>query len=106
MSVIKTNISSGYGELLQTFFKANELDISLDTKHQHVELLVNDDSDTPSQITFMSYRHLGFENMLCDYLIKCGVDPSMISFGRYYPPRNMKEVEEGWQEHRKQLGFQ
>jgi hypothetical protein len=109
--IIETNISWGLVELLRTFFKANELDVVCEERHQArparnlVTLSYDDNSDTAYQITFMSVKHLGLENMLCDYLIRCGIAPSMISEGRVGVKRDMDKLERDWQERRKQLGF-
>lgn len=106
---VKTNISYGYLELIKVFAKANSLELILEPLglpgQEKIKISYEDGSDTSFSITFLSVRHLGFENMLWDYLIKCGVDPSLIPTGRQNFARDMDKVEEEWLEHRKQLGF-
>ncbi len=113
--IVNTHISYGHLRLINLFFKANELEVAVDEPLdntdnfravEHMVLRYEDDSDTALKITFMSMRHLGFENMLCDYLIKCGVDKSSISAGFSTDvKRNMKQLDKDWEEHRKSLGF-
>ena len=64
-----------------------------------------DNSDTALSITFMSVRHLGFENMLVDYLIRLGYTADQIPRGRTVIKRDMKKLEEDWQKRRTELGF-
>ncbi len=108
--IIKTNISYGYLTLIKTFMHANNLDLKIQDMsaypHGKVILEYDDDSDTATTLTFMSYKHLGLENMLCDYLIRCGVDPILISVGvATQPNRNMKELDKQWEDHRRLIGF-
>jgi hypothetical protein len=49
----------------------------------------------------MSVRHLGFENMLCDYLIKCGICPGMIPVGKVAIQRDMKKLDDDWELHKR-----
>ena len=111
MTTINTQISDGYLELIKTFFKANELDVTIkEYMHKehdltYLQLSYEDNSDTAYQITFMSVRHLGLENMLCDYLIRCGIAPTRINLGKQAVKRDMAELDKQWEEHRKQLGF-
>jgi hypothetical protein len=109
---IETGISWGYRNFLETFFKANDLKVELEERledqpvRQHTTLYYEENSDTAYAITFMSTRHLGFENMLCDYLIKCGIPQELISIGQVVVKnRNMAEVEKQWLEHRKKIGL-
>ena len=112
MVIVKTTISVGYMTLLDAFFKANNLEVkmtdrSAENMMRHlINIEFEENSDTAHQITFMSYRHQGFENMLCDYLHKCGVPLEMIAVG-HQPQRNrdMKKLDEAWEEYRKTLGF-
>lgn len=103
---IKTIISSGYRDLLEIFFKANELDVQCLERDDEqfslkrlITLRYEDDSDTAYKITFMSFKHLGLENMLCDYLIKLGYPPARLSDGRTIVKRDMKKLDEEWDEY-------
>ena len=131
---IKTQISYGYKILLETFFKANDLTVACVERYEEIivssgsrinlltherapltgivtttrvyaTLVFQDDSETAEKITFMSYIHSGFENMLCDYLIRCGVSANQISIGSYTEKRDMQELDKQWEDHRKTLGF-
>ena len=109
--IVKTHISAGYTELIETFFKANDLLVTCTSRYQAssgnlmLNLEFENNSDTSMSITLMSVRHLGFENMLVDYLKRCGIPLSIISTGSSTAARDMKELEKGWQEYRIQLGF-
>ena len=132
---INTNISFGYVTLLKTFFEANDLTVSclerfeekddvmppMNTNFATKEATISsalvtsarilttlvfvDNSETAEKITFMSFRHLGLENMLCDYLIRCGIPLSHISIGTYNVKRGPAELEKQWQEHRQTIGL-
>ena len=109
--IVNTCISHGYLGLLTTFFKANELDVTIEERENleassnQVTLMYEEYSDTAYNITFMSVKHLGLENMLCDYLIRCGIAPSHISIGRQDIKRDMKELDKQWEDHRRLIGF-
>lgn len=108
--IVNTGISFGYVTLIDAFAKANNLELELaeiskETTYPKLKITYQEDSDTAYQITFMSMRHLGFENMLCDYLIKCGIAPGMIAVGRQGVNRDMKKLDQAWEERRKELGF-
>jgi len=108
--IVNTNISYGYVSLLNTFFEANELYVkcqeNIIDEHSHfTSLHYEDNTDTAYKITFMSIRHLGFENMLCDYLINCGVQSSRISVGKLAVKRDMAALDKMWDEHRKSQRF-
>lgn len=117
MKVVKTNISWGYLSLIEIFAKANNLTIvterytvSPSTRHtvssrELITISYEEDSDTDTTITWLSFKHLGFENMLCDYLIKCGIDPIMIPVGRHIVSRSSKELDDAWEKQRSLLGF-
>jgi hypothetical protein len=131
---VKTQISYGYKPLLQTFFKANDLTVACVERFEerivssgtstnvvtkevnplsgivtnarcYTTLIFQDGSETSEKITFMSYIHAGFENMLCDYLIRCGIMPNQISSGRYTEKRDLEELDRQWEEHRKHIGL-
>ena len=109
--VINSNISYGYVTLIDAFAKANNLELELSEIKEmgevfpKIRISYQEDSDTAYQITFMSMRHLGFENMLCDYLIRCGVPAGMIPSGSRGVNRDMKKLDQEWEERRKELGF-
>ena len=107
--IINTIISYGYHSLISTFFEANELDVKIQdmTAYPYGKIILeyDDNSDTAYKITLMSIRHLGFENMLCDYLIRCGTPVSLIPIGQAPLKRDMKELDRQWEEHRKLIGL-
>lgn len=107
--IVETNISYGFESLIAMFFRANELDVKIHDMRAYpfgkIILEFEDNSDTALSITQLSYRHLGFENMLCDYLNRCGISPGQIAKGKYMEQRDMKELDKQWEEHRKHLGF-
>lgn len=106
--IVNTRISYGYAELIKIFCEANELQITIhDTSAAlgKLHLYYDDESPTAQTITFMSFKHLGLENMLCDYLIRCGISPSLIGIGSYTPPRDMKELDKKWEEHKRLIGL-
>lgn len=107
---VKTNISYGFLDLIKEFARANDLELKLEPfggvpGTEKIKISYTSDSDTGHSITFLSFRHLGFENMLCDYLIRCNVIPEMIPIGRVGVKRDMKKLDMEWEEHRKRLGF-
>lgn len=109
--IVNTHISYGHRELLKIFFKANELDVTIQDMSayeypKHAVLYYEDESDTATAITYMSLKHLGFENMLCDYLIRCDISPSLISIGNSSNvKRDMKQIDIECDEHLRRLGF-
>lgn len=107
--ILETKISWGYADLIKTFFEANELVVTCEERTGHnidqINLHIEDDSDTAMSLTLMGYRHLGIENMLCDYLIRCGIPAGKISIGRTEIKRDMAELEKQWDEHRKTIGL-
>lgn len=107
--IIDSIISYGYLGLLETFFKANDLIVNCSLREEGSKNLITftfeDNSETALAITFMSVRHLGFENMLVDYLIRCDVPRNLISIGKIVVKRDMKELDKAWEERRRELGF-
>src|SRR5271165_4843068 len=108
MKEIKTGISVGHLSLVEIFCRANELDVKFSTYSAGIcpQILITyeEDSDTGIKITYMCYVHLGIINMLFDYLIRCGIMPSLISIGttgRIGPAPS----EEDFQEHLRKIGF-
>ena len=107
---VNTNISYGFVDLVKTFFKANDIEVSIKdmSAYPYGKVIIEYDDDTESamSVTFMSYRHSGIENMLCDYLIKCGVEPTLISVGKVPIARDMKQLDKDWDVYRREhLGF-
>ena len=109
--ILYSKISWGHLELLEIFFKANNLDVTclMNTIKSlpQVDFYYEDDSDTAMTLTFMGVRHLGIENMLCDYLINCGVPRFNIagggSSGNRPVKRDMKKLDQEWEEHKKKI---
>ena len=83
MKTIKTNLSIEHLELIKIFFEASKLPnviigeynkILKDVSHKMIDIMYDDeDVETAGQITYMSLVHAGLQNMLDDYLMKCGV---------------------------------
>lgn len=105
--IIDTIISYGFHDLLEIFFKANDLDVKclLNEKNNSTSIEYDNNSETAYRITYMSIRHLGFENMLCDYIIRCGYPSNLIPHGRTIIKRDMKKLDDDWLKYRNQLGF-
>ena len=89
--VIQTCISEGFIDLIDTFAKANNLELELKAikttafRHQSIpkiEITYEDDSETGSFLSFLSLKFVNIENMLCDYLNRCGVPLEHICYGR------------------------
>src|SRR5271165_5700497 len=83
MKVIETNIAVEHMALIEIFFKANRLEnvkigdcikIYNGNPHHYIEISWDETSETGVQISYMSVVHMGFLNMLDDFLLKCGVD--------------------------------
>lgn len=109
---IDSIISYGYRDLMEIFFVANELDIKCinryveDSPLGQITFEYENDSDTAYRVTFMSMKHLGFENMLVDYLLKLGYPKQRISDGRTIVKRDLEQLDKDWQIYRKEhLGF-
>lgn len=108
---IETVISWGYMPLLDIFGKANTLvwkfekRVQDEPSREFITILYDEGSDTEMTLTYLALRHLGIENMLCDYLMKCGIDPQMISIGQFVMRKSPEEIEKGWQEHRRKIGL-
>lgn len=108
MTTVNTNISWGFLDLIKTFFSANQLNVTCSARgvsERKITIEYEDDSETALSITYMSVRHLGFENMLCDYLKRCGIPYELIPVGNSYPNRDMKKLDEEWMEYRKKIGL-
>lgn len=107
---VKTDISYGYASLIETFFNANNLDVEIQDMRAYpfgkIILNYDGDSETAYAITMLSVKHCGFENMLCDFLIKCGVDAHLIPIGQApVAKRDMRELDKEWEQHRRNIGF-
>lgn len=126
MTVVDTQISWGYQPLIEIFGKANSLVLKLEPYYteieestaispvkdsklvigrQYIRISYEEGSDTAIAITCLSIKHLGFENMLCDYLIRCNVEPKLIPIGQYVMRKTPEQMENEWQEHRKKIGL-
>ncbi len=120
MMTVDTHISAGYIPLLEVFAQANSLNLTMvsytsETRidqpvthivmREYVRISYDAESDTGLAITLMSIRHLGFENMLCDFLIKCNVPADMIPVGKFVMRKNSKQLEDEWQQERKRIGL-
>lgn len=119
MTIVDTQISWGYMPLLEIFAKANSLVLkfepwypeevvegsSIIRSREYTRITYQDNSDTAMSITCMSIKHLGFENMLCDYLIRCNVQPQMIPIGKAVMKKDPEQMEQEWQAHRKKIGL-
>lgn len=103
MTIVKTRISVGFIEYIEAFAKANSLELICRHNGQHIDIEYEDNSETAVSISFMSIKHLGFENMLFDYLIRCGLDPSYIPIGKIQPKRDLKKLDEDWEKYRKEI---
>lgn len=82
MSIIQTELSIKHLELIKIFFEANDMPDAVVRQydkqigafyHPMIEIYCSSE-DTETNITFMAMKHMGFKNMLDDYLMKCGVD--------------------------------
>jgi|AntAceMinimDraft_5_1070358.scaffolds.fasta_scaffold76235_3 hypothetical protein len=108
---LDTEISWGYVALMDTFATANILELTFKKRTQtepareFITIVYERNSETSSTLTFMAIRHSGIENMLCDFLMKCEVDPIMIPIGRFDMRKTDEELEEAWQHRRRELGF-
>jgi hypothetical protein len=108
LTIVETNISWGFLNLIEIFLQANNLVVTCKPcgiSEKKITLEYEENSETAMNITFMSIKHLGLENMLCDYLKRCGIPYELIPVGNSYPNRDMNKVEKEWLEHRKKLGF-
>lgn len=84
VSVI-TDISYGYVSLVEAFCKANELDVTLSSvgfTRPKVQVTYKKGSDTEFQLSFMSTKHLGLNNMLCDFVMRCGIPAMQVQIGQ------------------------
>jgi hypothetical protein len=81
MRELQTHFGVEHSALLEIFFKANKLDVKIseyhyrynERNHKYIELVWDDTSETGVQISYMSMVHMGFLNMLDDFLLKCNV---------------------------------
>lgn len=126
MKIVDTQISWGYQPLIEIFGKANSLVLKLEPYYAEIEeieaispikdskviagreyirISYEEGSDTAIAITCLSVKHLGFENMLCDYLIRCNIEPKLIPIGKWVVRKSSEEAEKEWQEHRKKIGL-
>jgi hypothetical protein len=102
MKTLETHFGAEHMALLEIFFKANKLEnVKLSEyhrpyngeNHKYIEISWDDNSETGVQISFMSVVHMGFLNMLDDFLLKCGVDVQNIG-AESFRVQKRREVEE------------
>lgn len=111
MKTIETEISWGYLPLIEIFAKANSLVLKFEPRYtteptrEFITIHYEENSDTDITITWLSFKHLGFNNMLCDYLIRCNVEPMMIPIGKVVMRKDPELAEKEWQEHRRKIGL-
>lgn len=75
MEEVPTNISWGFMGLLNTFSShTSAVTFTMSQTRKVLQYVYNENNDEQiSKLMLMSIRHLGFNNMLHDYLNKCGV---------------------------------
>ena len=112
MKTIVTCISEGYIPLIKTFCEANELDITIGTVKTNkygfgsvpkITLEYVEESDTADTLAFLALKHCGVENMLCDYLRRCGINENAFNFGKV-PTRSASDKD--YEEYKKALGVE
>lgn len=98
MKHIDTFLENSHMELIKIFFKANGMNATV-VEYTDIEnygfsnmIRIFLDDDSMVQATFMATRHAGFQNMLDDYLIKCGVAPHRLHVAKSTQPYNIKEA--------------
>jgi len=115
MKTLLVDISEGYMSLIKTFCEANELDIELGSVKTDkfsnpsipkITLSYDETTDTASALAFLAIRHSGIDNMLSDYLMRCGINPDAITIGKtptrsatdadYEEYKKLKRAEKGW----------
>ena len=85
--------------------KANGLDVNVVQRDVAPFPMINLCPMSPTaeqDLTFFGYKHLGIENMLCDYLKKCGISPDAMNKHMYIPKRNAKALDVQWETSRKE----
>jgi len=104
---INTIISYGYESLIREFMIANELDVKLEMVNDGIcpklAIVYEDDSETATAISFLSTRNLGLNNMLCDYLQRCGVGLHMIPIGKAPVKLDQRKLDAEWEIYRKEV---
>ena len=106
--IVNTHISFSYKDLISTFFSANDLNVIITEYEESGGLYIRltyENEDTIYKIGYMSIVHLGLENMLCDYLCRCGIPVNRIKIGGYALKRDMKLLDEQCDAHLRELGF-
>jgi hypothetical protein len=107
MKTIQTGISDGYISLIEIFCKANDIVAVIDTaktdKFNHIEIpkitiSYDENSESANTLAFLALKHCSVDNMLHDYLMRCGVDGYMISCGKA-PTKSATDEE--YEEYRK-----
>ena len=112
MKTIVTCISEGYIPLIKTFCEANELDIEIGTIKTNqfsygsvpkITLAYDEFSDSADTLAFLALKHCSVENMLCDYLKRCGISENTFNFGKV-PIRSATDKD--YEEYKKSLGVE
>jgi len=112
---IRTELVQDHKALIEVFLKANELQsvkigtyekVVWDHTFHLLKLTYDSDSEDALKLSYMSLVHMGIPNMLDDFLLKCGVDVSMLNPVKPVPcKRDMIELDRQWDEHRKKIGL-
>jgi hypothetical protein len=89
MVIVETSIDIAHLELIKIFFQANDLIVVLDTVYKpfpnrtvelpYISIKYDNDGETAVKLSYMAMVHSGFNNMLEDYLLKCGISARHIS---------------------------
>jgi hypothetical protein len=111
--IIKTEIAVLHKELIKIFFQANNLvDTEIlevlyeenDKKYPVLEIVCHDDNDDSTQmLTLLGLRNYGVQNMLDDFLIRCGVHPREIKPYNLVRDREDYEVNQKFEEFYKKI---
>jgi len=92
--IMRTNITGRQLPVIAVFFEANKLfdlgmkvftiDVPTETGSESVVAYSYDEEndDAVGTVMYMSIVHSGFNNMLDDFMIKCGFSPFMFSVSR------------------------
>jgi hypothetical protein len=117
MKTLETHFGAEHKALLEVFFKANKLENVKVSEyhrqyngknHKYIEISWDDNSETGVQISFMSVVHMGFLNMLDDFLLKCGVNAENLG-SETVRAQKRAEIEEQKQKefeaHKKTIGI-
>jgi len=104
--IIKTEIAVLHKELIKVFFQANEiadaevLEVLLEERNKEYPVLeiICHDPDSEHTLTFLGLRNCGIQNMLDDYLMRCGVPAREIQPYNLVRDREDYEVDQKFQD--------